>query len=125
MLILITGATGKVGRAFLDRLLADPRFAGAKVRALCHQRSLPAHPRVECLRGSIADRPVARTAMEGATHVLHLATCKETPEEIMDVAVKGMFWLLEEARVAAPSASSSSSAATPRSGTSTMATPPR
>jgi len=31
--------------------------------------------------------------------VLHLATVKETPEEIMDVAIKGMFWLLEAARV--------------------------
>jgi nucleoside-diphosphate-sugar epimerase len=37
-------------------------------------------------------------AMKDVTHVLHLATCKETPEAIMDVAVKGMFWLLEEAR---------------------------
>ncbi|SVC53401.1 uncharacterized protein METZ01_LOCUS306255, partial [marine metagenome] len=33
------------------------------------------------------------------THVLHLATCKETPENIMDVTVKGLFWLLEECRV--------------------------
>jgi nucleoside-diphosphate-sugar epimerase len=30
--------------------------------------------------------------------VLHLATCKEVPEAIMDVTVKGMFWVLEEAR---------------------------
>jgi nucleoside-diphosphate-sugar epimerase len=29
---------------------------------------------------------------------LHLATCKETPEDIMDVAVKGLFWILEECR---------------------------
>jgi hypothetical protein len=28
------------------------------------------------------------------THVLHLATSKETPESVMDVAVKGIFWLL-------------------------------
>jgi nucleoside-diphosphate-sugar epimerase len=31
--------------------------------------------------------------------VLHLATSKETPETIMDVAIKGMFWLLEACRV--------------------------
>ena len=36
--------------------------------------------------------------MEGVTHVLHLATVKETPEQIMDVAVKGLFWLLEACR---------------------------
>ena len=38
--------------------------------------------------------------MAGVTHVLHLATSKETPESIMDVAVKGMFWLLEACRAA-------------------------
>jgi len=32
------------------------------------------------------------------THVLHLATSKETPETIIDVAVKGLFWLLEACR---------------------------
>jgi nucleoside-diphosphate-sugar epimerase len=31
--------------------------------------------------------------------VLHLATSKETPDTIMDVAVKGLFWLLENCRV--------------------------
>ncbi len=33
------------------------------------------------------------------THVIHLATCKETPDAVMDVAVKGLFWLLEEYRI--------------------------
>ncbi len=37
-------------------------------------------------------------AVAGVTHVVHLATSKETPESIMDVAVKGMFWLLEACR---------------------------
>jgi uncharacterized protein YbjT (DUF2867 family) len=32
MLILITGATGKVGRRFIDAIKAEPRFAGAKLR---------------------------------------------------------------------------------------------
>ncbi len=36
--------------------------------------------------------------MRDVTHVLHLATVKETPEQIMDVAVKGLFWLLEACR---------------------------
>ena len=31
--------------------------------------------------------------------MLHLATSKETPETIFDVAVKGLFWLLEACRV--------------------------
>jgi len=96
--ILVTGATGKVGQAFLRRIQADPSLAADHVRALCHNRPLPAGPRLELASGSIAEREVARAAMAGITHVLHLATCKETPDAIMDVAVKGLFWLLEEAR---------------------------
>ena len=97
-LILVTGATGKVGRAFIARLLGDERYDSFGVRALCHKRSLPLHPRVESVQGSIQNRADVRRALEGATHVLHLATSKETPDEVMDVAVKGMFWLLEECR---------------------------
>ena len=98
MKILVTGATGKVGRTFIAALLADPAYAAATVRALSFQRDHPAHPRLESLKGSIADRAVAVRAMAGVTHVVHLATCKETPDDVMDVAVKGLFWLLEEAR---------------------------
>ncbi len=98
-LVLVTGAAGKVGRVFIDRLLADPVHAGKRVRALCHNRVIPTGPRVEVIRGSIADREVVRGAMRDVSHVVHLATCKETPEDVMDVAVKGLFWLLEEARV--------------------------
>jgi nucleoside-diphosphate-sugar epimerase len=98
MLVLVTGATGKVGRVFIDRFLSDDRFAGARVRALCHNRVLAPTDRMEVLRGSIADRNVAAEAIRDATHVVHLATCKETPDEVMDVTVKGMFWLLEEFR---------------------------
>lgn len=32
------------------------------------------------------------------THVVHLATVKETPDLVMDVTVKGLFQLLEVAR---------------------------
>src|SRR5262245_31948723 len=98
MLILVTGATGKVGRHFIARLLAEPRFAEARIRALCHNRVLPQGPRLEVVRGSIADREVATAAVAGVTHVVHLATCKETPEDVMDVTVKGLFWLLEACR---------------------------
>ncbi len=96
--ILVTGATGKVGQNFLRRLFADERFAGFRVRALIHNRPLQPHARLEVVQGSIADRTVVKQAMEGITHVLHLATVKETPDQIMDVAVKGLFWLLEACR---------------------------
>ncbi|MEZ4711406.1 MAG: NAD(P)-dependent oxidoreductase [Caldilineaceae bacterium] len=41
---------------------------------------------------------VVTEIMRDVTHVLHLATSKETPDTIMDVAIKGMFWLLEACR---------------------------
>src|SRR4030095_16287143 len=66
-----------------------------------HNRKLPAGPRQEVFSGSIADRGVVDEAMAGVTHVLHLATCKETPDVIMDVTVKGLFWLLEACRSSA------------------------
>jgi nucleoside-diphosphate-sugar epimerase len=96
--ILVTGATGKVGKTFIHRLLADPKFESFKVRALCHNREFEAHPRIQSIHGSIEHRDVVDKAVAGATHVVHLATVKETPEQIMDVAVKGLFWLLEACR---------------------------
>src|SRR5258708_5619513 len=96
--ILVTGATGKVGQAFIKRFLADSRMNDFIVRALCHSRKLDTHARLEVVSGSIEHKKVVDEAVAGVTHVLHLATSKETPESIMDVAIKGMFWLLEACR---------------------------
>jgi nucleoside-diphosphate-sugar epimerase len=103
--ILVTGATGKVGRHFIERLLASPAHAQFSIRALCHNRTLTVRDedrgRLEIVRGSIADRATMASALRDTTHVVHLATCKETPEDVMDVAVKGLYWLLEECRTSA------------------------
>jgi nucleoside-diphosphate-sugar epimerase len=98
MLILVTGATGKVGRRFIERILADSHYSKARLRVLCHQRVLPTSDRLEVAKGTISDRKLMESAIAGVTHVLHLATCKEMPEIVMDVTVKGMFWLLEAFR---------------------------
>ncbi len=96
MQILVTGATGKVGRVLIDALARLMPEAG--ITALCHNRMLPETASLRVLRGSLSDRAVCRAAVEGATHVVHLATVKETLDDAMDVAVKGLFWLLEEFR---------------------------
>ena len=99
--ILVTGATGKVGQTFISRVLSsrDERHARIRIRALCHNRVLEPAERLEVVEGSIDNRDIVDAASDGVTHVLHLATSKETPETIFDVAIKGLFWLLEACRV--------------------------
>jgi len=96
--VLVTGATGKVGSNFIRRMLHGDEFSEVTIRALCHNRRLEPNDRLEIVSGSISDREVVRSAMRGITHVVHCATCKETEESVIDVTVKGLFWLLEECR---------------------------
>jgi UDP-glucose 4-epimerase len=97
--ILVTGATGKAGRLLIDRMLSEPSHDAWSIRALCHNRKLEQRDRLEVVTGSIEHRAVVDQAMQDVTHVVHMATSKETPETIMDVAIKGMFWLLESCRI--------------------------
>jgi nucleoside-diphosphate-sugar epimerase len=97
--ILVTGATGKVGSSFIRRVLESNDRPDTTVRALCHNRQLEPHERLETVRGDISDRAVVHAAMDGMTHVVHCATSKETEATIIDVAIKGLFWLLEECRL--------------------------
>ena len=96
--ILVTGATGKVGSHFIRTVLDGHNPRDARIRALCHDRLPESHENLQIVRGSIADQDTVKRAMEGITHVIHCATCKETPEIVIDVTVKGLFWLLEECR---------------------------
>jgi nucleoside-diphosphate-sugar epimerase len=96
--ILVTGATGKVGTQFIRRVLEVDDFRDSTIRALCHNRRLEPHERLEIVNGSISDRAVVRESMRGITHVIHCATSKETEESVIDVSIKGLFWLLEECR---------------------------
>ena len=97
--ILVTGATGKVGSSFHSTASCDAGDVhDVTIRALCHNRRLEPHDRLEIVSGSISDREVVRAAMNGITHVVHCATCKETEDSVIDVTVKGLFWLLEECR---------------------------
>ena len=97
MKLLVTGLTGKLGSHFLAAFEASERFAGWSLRAICHNRTIE-HPRVEVVGGSLSDRGTVAAAMDGITHVLHMAAVKESPDLAMDVGVKGMFNLLEAFR---------------------------
>lgn len=98
MQLLVTGVTGKVGQAFLSRFTDDPQWSGAKVVALCNNRTIPETGRVKVIRGSINDPAIIASAMTGTTHVLHMAAVKEDHDHAIDVAVKGMFLLVEAFR---------------------------
>ncbi|RKE83433.1 NAD(P)-dependent oxidoreductase [Rhizobium sp. AG855] len=95
MRLLVTGATGKVGQAFLPAFLREPRFADWSVVALCNNRVIDAADRLSVVKGSVADQDVVSAALSGVTHVLHLAAVKETPDQAIDVALKGLYLLLD------------------------------
>lgn len=99
MRLLITGASGKLGSRVVERLLRD--VPDVQIRAMTHSRELRiADPRLEVVNGNIADRAFVEAAVRDVTHVIHMASCKEMPDHVMDVTVKGMFWLLDAFRLA-------------------------
>ena len=69
--VLVTGAAGTVGQAVLRRLLGDPVW---EVRA-SDQRQLPEwiEAGAEVHTGDLRDRAQALEAVEGCSHVIHLA----------------------------------------------------
>ena len=68
--ILVTGATGKVGMHFIQRMLSGGERNEVTIRALCHNRRPEPHPQMEIVTGSIDDREAVRAAMCGITHVV-------------------------------------------------------
>jgi UDP-glucose 4-epimerase len=96
--ILVTGAAGKVGQNFINHFFNNPKFKDDKIVALCHNRMVEENEQIKAIKGNIANEEDVQRAMEGVTHVIHLATCKEIPKDVMDITVKGLFWVLETCR---------------------------
>jgi dihydroflavonol-4-reductase len=101
--VLVTGGTGVVGRAVLERLLADDR----RVRALC--RSDAAAAAVEALgaspvRGDVLDPGSLRAAMDGCATVFHAAgvnaMCLRDPRPMFHTNVDGSAEVIRSAHAA-------------------------
>jgi len=91
--VLVTGASGKLGRALVPALLN----AGYRVRATQFKTPVKV-PGVSVVTGDISDRRFVRRALADVDAVCHLATCKEDPEHFFDVSIRGTFTLLDEAK---------------------------
>ena len=99
MTILITGATGRVGR----ELLALRKAEGERVRALV----MPGDPgrarleseEVEIVDGSLTDRAAVATAVEGVRRIAHLAGAmlwgEGADRSLFEQNIEGTFNLLE------------------------------
>ncbi|HUU42394.1 MAG TPA: NAD(P)-dependent oxidoreductase, partial [Planctomycetota bacterium] len=91
--ILVTGASGKIGRNLLPALVG----AGYKVRATEFRRPVKCDG-VEVVAGSVSDETFVNTAVDGMDAIVHLATRKEDKEALVDVSVRGTLNLLEACR---------------------------
>jgi UDP-glucose 4-epimerase len=83
MHVLVTGGAGFIGSHSVDALLAD----GATVRVLDDLSSgkrgnLQTHAKLEILEGDIRDVATVERALQGVTHVLHLAAQVFVPASI-------------------------------------------
>jgi uncharacterized protein YbjT (DUF2867 family) len=100
--LLLTGATGTVGRSLLPRLLAD----GAPVRCLVRdpRRLGPERVRVQIALGDLGDHLSFRHALRGVDTVIHLASViRDQPhgsiEELSGVATWRLVQAAERAGV--------------------------
>jgi len=91
--VLVTGASGKIGRSLLPALGA----AGYNVRAVEFQTPITCKG-VEVVKGSVGEGDFVTAALAGVDAVIHLATSKEDPEGFLDVSVRGTFNLLDASR---------------------------
>ncbi|MBN1779923.1 SDR family NAD(P)-dependent oxidoreductase [bacterium] len=97
MKILLTGATGFLGRHIVRKLNAE----GADVRALVRNTSQTAHlesSKLTFIEGNLRDRASIEKAVKNVDVIVHAATSKGGPwPEFYADNVQGTAWLLEEA----------------------------
>ena len=91
-MLAVTGATGFVGQALLDRAVA----AGIPVRALA-RKPQPPRAGVEWIAGDLDDRPALTALLSGAEAVIHVAGVVNAPDPAAFEAanVKGTLNVIE------------------------------
>lgn len=91
--VLVTGASGKIGKATIPELLS----AGYAVRALEYTDGLKvaAANGVEVVQGDLRDPELADKLIKDMDAVIHLANVKERRDLFLDANVKGTFYLLD------------------------------
>ncbi|MGM3389260.1 NAD-dependent epimerase/dehydratase family protein [Stutzerimonas stutzeri] len=83
--VLVTGGAGFIGSNLVDLLLAQ----GHSVRVLDNlstgkQANLPSDPRVEFIKGDVADVQLVRRAVQGCQAVVHLAAVASVQASVED-----------------------------------------
>jgi len=90
--VFVTGASGKLGAPLCEALVK----AGYQVRALCHRYAVGV-PGVQEVRGDVADAKLIDDLVAQSDAIIHLATCKEDREALINVSMQGTFNLLDAA----------------------------
>ena len=105
MHVLVTGGAGFIGSHTVDALLA----AGERVSVLDdfssgRRTNVPAHPGLRIVEGDVRDTAAVERALEGVTHILHLAaqvfvpSSIERPVHSASINVTGFLNVLDAAR---------------------------
>lgn len=102
MTVLVTGATGRIGRHVTEKLLAEGRSVRALVVADDPRRDLIEREGVELVTGSLDDDDALAAAIDGVDAVMHLAaalTTHEHPDDAyIDTNVMGTYRILATIR---------------------------
>jgi len=82
---LVTGGAGFIGSHVVERLVGrGDRVRIADDFSSGRRENVPAHASVDVVEGDLADPDVARRAVAGCTHVIHLAAIPSVPRSVKD-----------------------------------------